>query len=238
MRSELAAAAFTIRHSGSAESTAACLVLSSLVACAGVMPKATTPDVKPWPEIRPDYRVETLRARMHKYPITFAAEVDLAASAIERRAGATPAGRNAVSGRLAPFPRCGRPASGSSRSAPWSMSAWILVRQMIQLFSTGAGADAFGELQPEALEVSGRLVEQVRAIGGSIAVSPEMQAEFERKFVDPWLAQHPLQDLSFVRESPIARFAEQSRAAGDTFQSVGTMEDVAIACRRTAYLPG
>ena len=192
------------------------------------MPKATTPDVKPWPEIRPDYRVETLRARMHEYSITFAAEVDLAASAIERRAGATPAGRNAVLWKARAIPEM-RKACFRLEPVSALVDAWILVRQMDQLFSTGAGADAFGELQPEALEVSGRLVEQVRAIGGSIAVSPQMQAEFERKFVDPWLAQHPLQDLSFVRESPIARFAEQSRASGDTFQSVGTMEDVAIA---------
>jgi hypothetical protein len=78
------------------------------------MPKATTPDLKLWPEIRPDYRVETFRARMHEYAITFAAEVDL-------------------------------------------------------------------------------------------------------------------QDVSFVRPSPIAQFADQSRAAGDTFQSVGTLEDAVIA---------
>jgi hypothetical protein len=192
------------------------------------MPKATTPDVKPWPEIRADYRVETLRARIHEYAITFAAEVDLAASAIERRAGATPVGRNAILWKARAIPEM-RKACFRLEPVSALVDAWILVRQMDQLFSTGAGADAFGELQPEALDVSGRLVEQVRAIGGSIAVSPQMQAEFERKFVDPWLAQHPLKDLSFVRESPIARFAEQSRAAGDTLQSVGTMEDVAIA---------
>ena len=65
---------------------AACLALSSLVACAGLGKKPTRPDLKPWPEIRPDFRVETLRARMHEYSITFAAEVDLAATSIERRA--------------------------------------------------------------------------------------------------------------------------------------------------------
>jgi hypothetical protein len=46
---------------------AACLVLSSLAGCAGVIPKGTAPDLKPWPEIRPDYRVETLRPRMHEH---------------------------------------------------------------------------------------------------------------------------------------------------------------------------
>jgi hypothetical protein len=68
----------------------------------------------------------------------------------------------------------------------------------------------------------------MRDIGGSIAVSPQASAEFEHTFVDPWLAEHPLHDITFVRTSPIARFAEQSRARGDTLQSVGTMEELAF----------
>ena len=99
---------------------------------------------------------------------------------------------------------------------------------MDQLFSDGAGAGAFGTFQPEAVEVSRRLVDQMREIGGSIAVSPETRAEFEHKFIDPWLAEHPLHDITFVRQSPIARFAEQSRAGGDTLEAVGTMEELAI----------
>ena len=44
---------------------AACLALASLVGCASVGKKPEQPDLKPWPEIRPDFRVEWLRARMH-----------------------------------------------------------------------------------------------------------------------------------------------------------------------------
>ena len=116
------------------------------------------------------------------------------------------------------------------------IDAWIFARQMDQFFSDGAGAGAFGPFQPEAVEVSRRLVEQMREIGGSIAVSPEARAEFEHRIIDPWLADHPLRDLTFVRESPIARFAEQSRARGDTFQSVGTMEDLAVSLSQQARI--
>ena len=62
----------------------------------------------------------------------------------------------------------------------------------------------------------------------SIAVSPDEQDAFEHRIIDPWLAEHPIRDLTFVRESPIARLAEQSPASGDVFQSVGTMEELAF----------
>jgi hypothetical protein len=175
--------------------TAACLVLFSVVACASLSKESTRPDLEPWPEIRPDFRVEALRMRMHKYSITFAAEVDLTATEIERRAADSTVRRNALLWRV-------------------------------------RGAGAFGTFQPEAVEVSRRLVDQMREIGGSIAVSPEARAQFEHKFIDPWLAERPLRDMTFVRESPMAQFAEQSRARGDTFQSVGTLEKLAVSSKR------
>ncbi len=116
------------------------------------------------------------------------------------------------------------------------VDAWIFARQMDQLFTEGAGAGAFGTFQPKAVEVSHQLVQQVREIVASIAVSPEAAVAFERKFIDPWLAEHPLRDVTFVRESPIARFAEQSRARGDIFQSVGTMEDLAVSLSQQARI--
>src|SRR6478672_8954204 len=60
---------------------AACLALSSFVGCASLGKKSTQPNLKPWPEIRSDFRAETLRVRMTEYAITFAANVDIAATA-------------------------------------------------------------------------------------------------------------------------------------------------------------
>jgi hypothetical protein len=207
--------------------TAACLALSSLVACAGLTKKPTGPDLKPWPEIRPDFRVQTLRARMHEYAITFASEVDLAAASIERRAADPTVRRNALLWRVRAIPEMRK---ACFRLEPISalVDAWIFARQMDQLFSEGAGASAFGTFQPEALDVSRRLVDQMREIGGSIAVSRATRDDFEHKFIDPWLAENPLHDITFVRNSPIARFAEQSRERGDALQAVGTMEELAL----------
>ena len=141
--------------------------------------------------------------RMHEYSITFAADVDLAAAAIERQAADSTVRRNALLWRIRAIPEM-RKACFRLEPVGALVDAWIFARQMDQLFSDGAGAGAFGTFQPEAVEVSRRLVEQMREIGGSIAVSPEAADEFERKFIDPWLAEHPLHDLTFVRDSPMA----------------------------------
>jgi hypothetical protein len=191
--------------------------------------------MEPWPEIRPGFRVETLRARMHEYSVTFAAEVDLAATSIERRADDVTVRRNALLWRVRAIPEMRK---ACFRLEPISalVDAWIFARQMDQLFRQGGGASAFGTFQPDAIAVSRRLVEQLRAIGGSIAVSAETRDEFERKFIDPWLADHPLQDITFVRESPIAQFAEQTRARGDTLQSVGSIEELLFTLSQQARI--
>ena len=215
---------------------AVCLALSSsLVACASLAKQSTQPDLKPWPEIRLDVRPESLRARMYEYSITFAAEVDLAATAIERRAADATVRRNALLWRVRAIPEM-RKACFRLEPVGALIDAWVFARQMDQLFSEGAGSGAFGTFQPEAVAVSRRLVEQMREIGGSIAVSPEASVEFERRVIEPWLAEHPLRDITFVRESPIARFAEQSRARGDTLESVGTMEDLALSLSQQARI--
>ncbi len=214
---------------------AACLALSSLVACASLGKKSTQPNLTPWPEIRSDFRAETLRVRMTEYAITFAANVDLTATGIDLRATDSTVRHNALLWRARAIPEM-RKACFRLEPVMALIDAWIFARQMDKLLSEGAGSSAFGTFQPEAVEVSRRLVAEVREIGASIAVSPEARTTFEQRVIDPWLAEHPLHDITFVRESPIARFAEQSRAAGDTFQSVGTIEELAVSLSQQARI--
>jgi hypothetical protein len=213
----------------------ACVAVFSLVGCASLMKQPPRADLSPWPEIKTDLPVETLRTRLNEYSVTFAAQVDLAAASIERQATDAGIRRNAVLWRVRAIPEM-RKACFRLEPIAGLVDAWIFARQMDQLFSVGAAADAFGTLQPDAVAVSRRLLAEVREIAASVAVSPEAQLEFERKFIDPWLVDHPLHDITFVRDSPIGRFAEQTPKGGDAFQSVGTMEDVVVTLSQQARI--
>ena len=215
--------------------TAVGLALCSLVACSSMLKSPEQASVKPWPEIRSDYRVETLRARLYEYSITFAAEVELAAKSIEQRTADATVRRNALLWRVRAIPEM-REACFRMEPVSGLVDAWTLARQMDQLFSEGAGTGAFGTFQPEVVEVSRSLLDQLREIGGSIAMSPEATAGFEQRIIAPWVAEHPLRDITFVRESPVARFAEQSRELGEVTKSVGTMEELAISLSQQARI--
>src|SRR5262245_59694544 len=80
------------------------LVLFCTAACTSLGKPATRPNLEPFPGISADYRLETLRAALREYSITFAAQVDSAASAIERRATDAAVKRAALVWRLRAIP--------------------------------------------------------------------------------------------------------------------------------------
>ncbi len=203
------------------------VAIALLSACAGLNAKPEPVDIRKWPEIRADARAEVLKARVRDYAVTFAAEVDLAAMSIERRAVDPDVRRQALLWRLRAIPEM-RKACFRPEPLGALIDAWTLSRQMEDLFSRGAAAKAFGPFQSEAVDVSRRLVSHVRDIGGSITVSSDANDRLERDLIDPWLTAHPLHDIEFVRESPMVRFAEYVRARGDVFQSVGGLEETLL----------
>ena len=204
-----------------------CLAALWLSSCASLQTAPPKPNLSPWPEMRPDFRLEVLKARLQEYAVTFGAEVDLAAASIVRRTNDVNIQRNALTWRLRSVPEM-RKACFRPEPVPALLDAWTLARQMEALFTTGAAANAFGPFQKEVVDVSSRLVAGVRDIGVYIAVSPDARDRIERDLVGSWAAAHPLRDLAFSRESAIAQFAEQMRERGEVFQSVGTIEDMLI----------
>src|SRR6185295_8533297 len=106
-------------------------------------------------------QVVALRLRMHEYSVTFAAQVDLAATSIERRSTDSTIQRNALLWRIRSVSEM-RKACFRMEPVGALVDAWILARQMDQLFSEGGGTSAFGTFQPEAVEISRGLVRQMR----------------------------------------------------------------------------
>ncbi len=201
------------------------LAVACLPACAGWTKPLAQPDKATLPEIRSDFRVQMLRGRLQEYAITFAAEVDLTSSSIERRAPDPAIRRQALLWRLRAVPEM-RQACFRQDPIGALVDAWTFARQMQELFATGAGSTAFGPFQADVTAVSGKLAAQMREISSSITVSPEATDRLERDVVEAWVVTHPIRDLTFVRESPIARLMEYARERGSTLQSIATIEEV------------
>ena len=204
-----------------------CVAAMWLSSCASMQTAPPKPNLSPWPDMRTDFRLEVLKGRLQEYAITFGAEIDLVAASIERRTKDVTIQRNALTWRLRSIPEM-RKACFRAEPVPALFDAWTLARQMEALFTTGAEANAFGPFQKDVVDVSSRLVTEVRDIGAYIAVSPDARDRIERDLVDSWAVAHPLRDLAFSRESSVARFTEQMRERGEVFQSVGTIEEMLV----------
>ena len=105
-------------------------------------------DLAPWPEIQQDLRVEALRLRLHEYSITFAAQVDIAATAIEQRTADPAVRRNAVLWKLRAIPEM-RKACFRPETVGALVDAWTFARQMEQLFSSGAAPQPSEHFSPK-----------------------------------------------------------------------------------------
>ena len=81
------------------------------------------------------------------YSITFAAEVDLAASSIERQTTDPVVRRNAMLWKIRAVPEM-RKACFRLEPVSGLVDAWTLARQMDHLFSDGAGAVRSGPSNP------------------------------------------------------------------------------------------
>src|SRR5262245_65578588 len=111
------------------------------------------PNLSPWPEVRTDFNMDVLKARMQEYSITFGAEVDSVAASIERRTNDPAIQRNALTWRLRSIPEM-RKACFRPEPVAALIDAWTLARQMETLVTTGAAANAFGPFQRDVVDAS------------------------------------------------------------------------------------
>ncbi len=82
------------------------------------------------------------------------------------------------------------------------IDVWAFCEQMDRYFTNGEGSELFGELQPIAVDASGRLLAEIVRIAG-IVVSPELYERGREKIAE-FAVEHPITSSGFQRESTIA----------------------------------
>lgn len=100
---------------------------------------------------------------------------------------------------------------------------WAFSKQMLQFLDTGAGQDLFGDRQPDAVATARILERRAHALGQMGTISGDISPL--EGILDPWVEEHPLRDLQFIRESTTPFWAEYVNSQGGGMKVVGRMED-------------
>ena len=100
---------------------------------------------------------------------------------------------------------------------------WALCLQQSDYFRDGAGKNLFGDQQPLAMQTSQRLQQQVETLAEDL-----LQAEsvaVARMKLEAWVAEHPIENYTFTRPSPISSIANLfPEGTGGVLGSLGNME--------------
>jgi hypothetical protein len=106
------------------------------------------------------------------------------------------------------------------------VDAWVLTKQMLQYFEEGHGKDLFGELQHIAIEASRMTVEEIEANFKLAAdIDEDVGGGETRKDVNDFVAEHPLDNLLFVRYSTAGLLAQLTKdKSRGTFAAMGRLE--------------
>lgn len=206
--------------------TLACAFLLALPACK--VPRMKRPPVRGegMEFLAEDLRPEVLHTHLNEFTVIFTGVVEKAADEIAEEADDPDVLRNALRWKIQAVPEA---QLAGLRLAPVAgiMDLWTFSVQMHLFFAVGAGREVFGEQQELAVRASQRLRDEMADVARH-AVDPEQFEATEQRITD-WAEDHPLESLTFARDSIIPDFAEASRRSEDVFGSMGTIEDVAVA---------
>jgi hypothetical protein len=204
----------------------ACALLGTLASCELPAPRHRAPSTPDVAFLAADLRSEVLRAHMQELAPLFAGVIERTADAIEAETTDPQVYSNALRWKTQTVPAVQLAALRMEPVAAL-LDLWSFTVQMHLFFTDGAGREVFGAQQPMAVEASQRLLREITAVARSASDPDEFQAAEQGTF--DWAADHPLQDLTFARDSIIPDFADHSTRSQDVFGSLGTLEDVALA---------
>lgn len=163
-----------------------------------------------------------LRVRLYDYAANFAGAVEQTADDIAAATDDPVIRRRTIRWKSSASAEIYRAAFGPDPLGAFS-DVFAFSKQQLQFFESGAGSELFAEWQPQVVATARILERRAHALGLSGTLSGDI-SPLESK-LDPWVREHPLQDLNFIRESTTPFWAEYITNKGGGLQSVSRMED-------------
>jgi hypothetical protein len=169
--------------------------------------------------------IESLRFNLYGFVDRFSGIVEYSADEIIDKTDDLEVRRNARLWKMNSIPAIQKAAFQYDPLAGY-IDAWVLTKQMLQFFEEGYGKDVFGELQYIAIEASRETVEEIeRNFKLAAQVDGDVGSGETRKNVDEFVAEHPLDNMLFVRYSTAGLLAELTKDRNrGAFAAMGRLE--------------
>jgi hypothetical protein len=163
------------------------------------------------------------RTGVRQYANRFAGDVVWASDRIGAQSKDIDVRRNAILWKMNAIPAV-RAAAFNTDPVAGLVDAWALALEMRAFLDGGAGGSAFGEGQPIAIETCAALARDVEDL--AIRLMGGEDPEGARKAVETWAAEHPMRDMSFIRESTATlTVGLVGEKPGGAFAAVESMEE-------------
>lgn len=203
-------------------------LMMAIVTVVATLPGCASPPARGILESEPE--VAALSSRqlglfVTDYANMFADTVKRSAGQIEARATTLSARRAALQWKIKAVPAVYTVASHEDPLFGLA-DLWVLAIQQRALFSRDDMADVFGADQSIAVGAARLLEQRIEAVARRTVKSPEAFSELER-FVRNFAAQHPIADLSFVRDSIAILYVDFVQEQTNLRQELAAVKDYA-----------
>ncbi len=165
---------------------------------------------------------QELQIRVSEFSTHFAHAVEASADEIMSRTTDPAIRHRALVWKIYGISACQSAATSSDPLIAF-IDMWTFIVQMADYFETGGGKDAFGELQPIAVNTSRSLEAQIMNMVKE-KVLPE-GFDKTQSFVDDWVREHPIKTRFYTRDSTQPLLTDIYRASKKgTMATMGSID--------------
>ena len=169
-----------------------------------------------------DVTSQELQIRVSEFSSHFADVVEASADEIMSRTTDSAIRHRALVWKIYGISAC-QSAATSSDPLMAFIDTWTFIVQMADYFETGEGKDAFGELQPIAVNTARSLEAQIMIMVKEKAL-PE-GFDKTQSFVDDWVREHPIKTRFYTRDSTQPLLTDVYRAGKKgTMATMGSID--------------